>query len=687
MCEERIVKTLCRMCDDRCGIDVHLDGDKITKIEGNKEHVWNRGRLCIKGSHGLEMFTSPQRLKHPLKRTEQGFVEIPLEQALDEIAEKIKGIQAKYGARAVGVWKGEAVGFAQQEELARRWIHAIGSPNYFSNDSACFASRWMGGGLVLGPQGFQADVDNAQCLIYWGQNPPNSHPNVTQQINRARERGARLIVIDVRFTQIARQADVFVQVRPGTDGAMALGIIRELIQNDWLDHEFIERYTLGFDRLKEYAQQFTYDYVAKETGCDAATLIPQIAREIRDSMPRTGIVVGNGFEHHENGVNSIRAVTCIDGLIGSVDQKGGKYLPVGLNLRYLPLYDEKPLKELEPLGADKFPVLYDFRHECHTMTLMNTILSGEPYPIKAIVMTAANPAITNPNSDKVKKALSSLELFVVRDLFLSETAQLADYVLPAASYLERSELVTHGLFHTVTLTNRVLPPPPGVQDEYQFFHDLAHRLGAGAYFPWKNEDELNAWLLEDTDITLEQLQKAPSGYQYAQPRYQKYREREAAGEPPFKTPSGKVEFVSAYLAGYGYPDLPVYIPPKTNQPDPDYPFALVTGARKLPFCHARGHNLPALSQALRSPEIEIHETDAHKLGVKEGDKVRVTSRIGSIVIPVHVAVADEIMPGVVQITHGWREANANCLTLDDTFDFLSGFPVMKSVPVRIEKEG
>ncbi len=683
MNEERIVKTLCRMCDDRCGIDVHLNGDRIVKIEGDKSHVWNRGRLCIKGSHGAEMFNSPERLKKPLKRTGNGFVEIPLEQALDEIAEKIREIQTRYGPRAVGVWKGEGVGFAQQEELARRWIHAIGSPNYFSNDSACFASRWIGNGLVLGPQGFQADVDNADCLIYWGQNPPNSHPNVTQQINRARARGARLIVIDVRFTQIARLADLFVQVRPGTDGALALGIIRELIANNWLDYQFIKNYTVGFEALKKYAQQFTYDYVSRETGCDAAWAVPQIAREIRNSMPRTGIVVGNGFEHHENGVNSIRAVACIDGLIGSVDRKGGKYLPAGPGLQELTLYNEKPLRHLEPLGADRFPVQYDFRHECHTMTLMNTILSGKPYPIRAIIMTAANPAITNPNTRKVKKALGSLDLLVVRDLFLTETAELADYVLPAATYLERSELVTHALFHTLTLTRRVLPPPEEVQDEYQFFHDMAHRLGAGDYFPWKNEDELNRWLLADSGLTLEQLQEAPSGFQYAQPRYQKYLEQ---GERPFRTPSGKIEFTSDYLKGYGYSELPVYIPPRTNIPDPDYPYTLVTGARKVMYCHARGHNLPALSQALTAPEMELHEANANDLGIQEGDVVRVTSRIGSIKIPVHIASADEIIPGVVQITHGWRDTNVNEITLDDTFDPICGFPVMKSVPVRIEKE-
>lgn len=685
MSEENVVKSLCRMCDDHCGIDCRIRDGKVIKIEGNKEHVWNRGRLCIKGSHGTDMIYAPDRIRKPLKKTENGFVEIPLEQAFDEITEKIKKIQREYGPQAVGVWKGEAVGFAQEEELARRFIHAIGSPNYFSNDSACFAGRWIGYSLVYGRWNTQPDFEHSRCIIIWGANPPHAHPNMTQQINRARENGADLIVIDPRFSPIARQADVFVQVKPGSDGAFAWGLMRELIENGWIDHEFIRDYTVGYELVKEYAQKFTYDYVAAETGCDAKTMIREVALRIRNSMPHTVIYVGNGLEHHENGINNIRACAYLDGLIGAVDQMGANYSPVGFPMKELVLYNEKPLLDLKPVGKDRFPILYHYRQECHTMTLMNQILTGEPYPFKAMVLTGANPAMTNPNSIKVRKALGALDLLVVHDLFLSETAMLADYVLPAASYLERSELHVHGGYQTVTLTNRMLVPDPEVTDEYTMFRELAVRLGAEEYFPWKDEDELNEWLISDSGVTIDTLKQNPSGYQYAPKEYEKHKKKLANGQKLFNTRSGKFEFTSEILKEHGYQEIAEYIPPKSNTIDPSHLFTLVTGARKVMYYHGRNHNLPVLASALEEAEIEMNEADAGRLQVQNGDLVTVTSSIGSMTVPVRIMEGDEIGEGVVQITHGWRDHNVNDITHDDTFDPISGFPLMKSVQVAIEK--
>ncbi|MCI8743577.1 MAG: molybdopterin-dependent oxidoreductase [Lachnospiraceae bacterium] len=679
-----IVKTLCRMCDDHCGIDCHVEEGKVVKIEGNQEHVWNRGRLCIKGSHGTDMIYAPDRIRKPLKKTENGFVEIPLKQALDEIAEKIRNIQTEYGPQAVGVWKGEAVGFAQEEELARRWIHAIGSPNYFSNDSACFAGRWIGYSLVYGRWNAQPDFENSRCIIIWGANPPHAHPNMTQQINRAREKGASLIVIDPRFSAIARQADLYVKVKPGSDGALAWGLMRELIERGWTDQEFIQNFTVGFGQVKEYARKFTYEYVARETGCDAASVIPELARKIKASMPHTVIYVGNGLEHHENGINNIRACAYLDGLIGAVDQKGANYSPVGFPMKELVLYKEKPLLDLGPIGRDRFPILYHYRQECHTMTLMDQILSGKPYPFKALVLTGANPAMTNPNSFKVRKALGALDLLVVHELFMSETAELADYILPAASYLERSEMHVHGGTQTVTLTRRVLTPQPEVTDEYTMFHELAVRLGAGDYFPWKDEDELNAWLVSDSGISIETLKAHPSGYHYAPVEYEKHKRKKAAGEKPFNTASGMFEFTSAILKEHGYQELAEYISPRSNEVRPDRPYTLVTGARKVMYYHGRNHNLPALASALPEAEIEMHPADAARIGVESGSMVKVTSDIGSVVVPVKVMEGDEIGEGVLQMTHGWKSHNVNQITHDNVFDPISGFPLMKAVQVSVE---
>ena len=675
----QVFQTLCRMCDDHCAINAYMEEGRVVDIDGYAEHPWNRGRLCSKGRAAVDLVYHPDRLWKPLKRTASGWQEIPLEQALDEIAEKLAHIRGTHGARSIGVWKGEAVGFAQQEQIARRFAHAIGSPNYFSNDSLCFNGRWIGYSTVHGAWSVP-DYEHTRLVVLWGANPPYAHPNMTRMIMGARRRGGRLVVLDPRLSAVARQADLHAPVRPGTDGALAWGLILQLLERGAYDREMVEQHSVGFPRLAEYARQFTPQRVQQETGVPAA-LLGEIAAAMAEAAPAVVNYVGNGLEHHENGINNIRAVAYLDALLGALDRKGGNRLAESLSTRRLTLYEELPLSELGPIGAERFPVLYGLRRECHTMTAMEAMLGGGPYPLKALVLTAANPAMTNPNTNKVLRALGALELFVVRDLFLTETARLAHYVLPAASFLERSELHVHAMFQVVNLSRKLLSFP-GVQDEYQFWHDLAHRLGAGAYFPWKDEEELTCWLLEPTGLSLQQLAAHPEGSPYLPIRFEKWRTQ------PLPTPSGKVEFTSGYLKELGYPELAEYRPPAyQSSPDPQYPFVLVTGARKLLFYHSRYQNIPRFSGAGGSPEMEMHPEDATRLGLRDGERVRVSSRVGTIELPVTVTAPNEILPGTVQITHGYRQANVNLLTPDDVFDPISGFPLMKAVPVKVERAG
>ncbi len=670
--------SMCRMCDNRCGINVYVENGRIVEITGLKEHKWNHGRLCVKGRLGVDQVNAPDRILKPLKRVGSEWEEIDLDQAYDEIAEKIKKVQATWGNRAMGVWKGEALGFLTQEQLSRRFIHAIGSPNYFSNDSQCFVSRWIGYALVTGDWATQ-DFINSDCAVIWGSNPPYSQPNLTQSILKGRKEGGKLIVIDVRLSAIARQADEFIQILPGTDGALALGIARQLIEDNSICHTFIERYSLGYEEYARYVKEFTPERVEKETGIPAETVV-HIARLIGNCRPKVCIYAGNGLEHHENGINNIRAIACLDGLLGNLDEVGGNFTAERPNLRNIDLYKEKPLRHLGPIGADKFPVLYDFRQECHTMSLMDTILSEKPYPLKGLILGGANPALTNPNTRKVIRALKSLDLFVVRDIFMTETAELADYFLPGATYLEQSELHVHPIHQIIGLSPEIVTFPD-CDNEYIFWKKLASRLGVEDYFPWEDKNALNKWILKDTGITTEKLFDHPEGYEYKPRRFHKYREKE------LPTPSGKFEFASSYLKEYGYPYLPEYIPPTyMSEPDPDYPYILVTGARKVFYTHGRNRNFKRCRTAIPGPDIEIHPIDAEKLEVKTGDVVTVTSTVGSMDIPVKVVHSSNILPGVTQITHGWKESNVNLITHDDRNDPISGFPLMKSVEVKIERK-
>ena len=672
------VNTFCRMCDNHCAITVHRDGNgQVSNIESYPDHPWNQGRICSRAGGAVEITNHPDRLLRPLKKVGSGWQEIDLEQALDEIAERVADLQTNFGPESMSVWKGEATSFNQQEDLAKRFCRALGTPNYLSVDSLCFCTREIGWSLVYGSWP-KPDFRNSRCMLVWGSNPPAAHPPLTRQILKGQERGATLVVIDPRLSTIARQADIHVQPKPGTDGALAWGLAHQLIVNDWYDKDFVKSYTIGFDKVARYAADFTPGAVEVQTGVSAQTVI-KIASLIHQAGSRFAQYTGNGIEHYENGVNNTRAIAYLNALCGSFDMKGGSVQVDGLGQQSLALYDEIPLRQLKRADGDKFPVMRDFRQECNTMTALDAILTGNPYSLKGMIMTAANPVITNPNSEKVRKALAALDLLVVRELFMTESTGLADYVLPAATFLERTELYVYGPIQTVSMSTRV-QSIPGVQDEYQFWHDIAHRMDFGEYFPWENESALNEWLLQSTDVDFKELQNSPQGIQYQQIKYKKWQHR------PLTTPSGKVEFASSYLATQGYEEIGEYKAPRyLNNPKPEFPFSLITGARNHLTYHSSYRGIERFRAEYPDPHVEMHPDDADGSGITNGETVKLSSVVGSIEIPVKIVSRQEILLGVLQATHGWKEANVNALTHDDILDPIDGFPVQKGVAVKVER--
>jgi anaerobic selenocysteine-containing dehydrogenase len=314
------------------------------------------------------------------------------------------------------------------------------------------------------------------------------------------------------------------------------------------------------------------------------------------------------------------------------------------------------------------------------MTAMDYMLGNGEYPLKALMITAANPAVTNPNTRKVEKALASLDLLVVNDFFLTPTARLAHYVLPAATFLEREELHYYPNRQLVNLTRKVIGIE-GVPDEYNLWHDLAHRLGFGTeYFPWTDENEVNRWILEPTGITVEKLRQYPQGFCYKPVRYQKH----LTSRLP--TPSGKLEFASPQLKRLGLPEIPEYQPPyHIRAAKKAFPFVLTSGARKSLFYHSRHQNIARFRNVHPEAEMEIHPDDAAELKIQDRELVRVVSTVGSLEIRAAVKHPSELRRGVVEIYHGWWDWRVNYLTYDDINDPISGFPLLKAVPVRVEK--
>ena len=674
------VKTLCRMCNTRCSIDVAIKDGIMTGILPGFGNPVNDGRMCPRGKAGLDHFYHRDRILKPLKRMSDGsFAPIDRERALDEIAERMAALKSEYGARSVGVWKGEGVGFLQQEGYVRRFIHGFGSPNYFSNDSSCFNGRYLGNRLVTGFWNPYPHFSRARLILLLGSNPPVCHPPFMKEFADARSNGARLVVIDPRLNPIGCWADIFAQPSPGTDGALAWGLIHLLIKSGSYDRDFVDRYTVGFENIAAYAERFTPEVVEAESGI-YADVVRTIADMMAESRPDVSIYMGTGLEHHENGVNNIRAITILSCLCGALDTACGLYWPEKMPLAELSPKREQVLAGPKPIGADRFPVLFDFTGEGHTMTAMDYMIGRGEYPLKGLVITAANPVVTHPDTLKVERAFKSLDLLVVNDFFLTRTARLAHYVLPAETFLERSEIHCNIKYHRVYLTRKVAEIP-GIKTEYMLWHDLAHRLGfGGEYFPWENETAVNRYLLEPSSISLEDLKAHPEGIVYQPVRYRKHE------TTPLPTPSGKVEFVSRYLKDLGFSEIPEYIRPfHIRKRSKAYPFLLTTGARMTLFYHSRHQNMGLFRLIHTRAEAEIHPDDAAALGLADGDTVRLTSQLGSIEVSARIVHRAELRQGVVEVYHGWEDQPVNILTFGDVNDPISGFPLLKAVPVRIEK--
>ena len=675
-----IVPTLCRMCDTRCAVNVHIQHGVIVDITPFDGHPVNQGRMCPRGGAAIDQFYHPDRILKPLKRRSDGtFAEISRQQALDEIAEKLREIEQANGPQAVGVWKGEGVGFYQQEGYARRFVRAFGSPNYFSNDSACFNGRYLGHHLVAGFWNAFPEFSEARLILLFGTNPPMCHPPFMREFADAKQKGARLVVIDPRLNPVACYADIFAQPFPGTDAALAWGLIHQLIETRNYDADMVEHIAVGFDKIAAYAKKFTPAYVEAQSGI-YRQVVTEIAGLIVRNRPHISIFPGSGLEHHENGVNTVRALAILWCLCGGLGQRCGLFRPEPMGGRSLALDEELPLEGVRPIGADRYPVLYDIRRECHSMTAMDHMLGRGEYPLKALIVTAANPAVTNPNTRKVEKALSRLDLLVVNDFFLTRTAQLAHYVMPAATFLERSELHYFPGRQMVNLTRKIMEIE-GVCDEYALWHDLAHRLGFGdRFFPWDDETDVNRWILEPTGIRLETLEKHPEGYVYKPVHYEKHL------TDSLPTATGKLEFASPYLKKLGLPEIPEYVPPYyLREHQKDYPLVMTTGARKSLFYHSRHQNIARFRTIHPDAEVEIHPEDAADLGIADGDTVRVVSAVGSLQIRAKIVHPAELRQGVVEIYHGWEDWRVNFLTYDDINDPISGFPLLKAVPVRIER--
>ncbi|MFC2019162.1 molybdopterin-dependent oxidoreductase [Chloroflexota bacterium] len=670
----RLVKTVCKMCGARCGIDVYLRNGEVAKITGMREHP--RNTLCIKARAMPEMVHSSERLTAPLKKVGGEFKQVSWDEALDFIADKLTSIKEKYGAKAVVLHAGH---LEQTTKVVRRFGNLYGTPNYTSPGSFCIAATVMGHGLTLGADIFSHCSPNTQCMVVWGSNPEESHPVRARAIKDAVKSGARLIVIDPRATPMARKADIHAQIRPGTDCALALGLLHVIIGEGLYDRDFVNKWTVGFDRLVERVKEYSPERVERITRVPAKTIVD--AARIYATTKPAAIDMGISLNHCTNGIQTIRAIDTLIAITGNLDVDGGNIFLPRLALANLGL-GEKALDDIA-VGTG-YPLYTRYFREQTVVPVIDQILTEEPYAVKALLVAGANPALTWPNTNKVLKARAKLDLLLVVDIFMTETARMADIVLPGTTFLEREDLRDYrpqGL-SLITLTNRAIEPVGNAMEDWKIWAELGRRMGYAEYFPWKDAGELFAYLLKPTGISPDQLRKNPGGMYYAQREPRKYL------RDGFTTPSGKVEIYSKTMDELGYDPIPTFHEPLESLVSQsslagEYPLILTTGPRTINYYHSQFRNLPSLRKLEPEPLIAINPQTAASFGIADRDLVRVESPRGGIEIK--ASITEDIHPGVVSLQHGWEEANVNLLTDDMANDPISSCPGFRSVFCRVLK--
>lgn len=678
--EIKEILTDCTLCYHSCGTRVFVEDGRAVRIEGLESHPLNKGKLCPKGEVALENIYHPDRLKYPLKRVKGGWERISWDQALTEIADKLLSLKKEYGPSVLGVFSG-SIGVENLEMvgLTQRFKACFGSPNFFSVESICYRMRIRTRQITFGK--YPTEELDSKLYILWGHNPDESDFPLKLAIDENLKKGAKVVVIDPKRIAIADKAEMYLRIRPGTDGALALAMINVIINEGLYDREFVEKYTFGFDQLIPHIQNYTPEWAERITWIKAEDI-----RRLAHLFARTkGASIYQGTNTQDqtaNGTQNSRAFAVLQSITGNINIPGGWVISPRLKLGNVGMDVEG-----QPLGTDQYPLFYEVWGRKSPYGIVTCVPESIPEKIKAFIVIGGNPIISMPDANAFREAFKKLELLVVHDLFMTETAELAHYVLPACSHLEKWGLAyTYNVCHCLPylmLRKKAIEPLYESWSEWKLFTELSKKLGIGNLFPWRSEEELVAFELAPTGLSFEYLLKEkPEGDYYQKKRYE-------IKENEFTTPSRKIEIYSQALKDAGYDPLPTYLEPERSPlSSPEllekYPLILSTGYRNIYYTHGQFRKVRALVEKNPEPRAEIGPETASKYGIKEGDEIIVETNRGKVRMKAHVD--ERVAEGVVLLPHGWPgDANVNLLTDVKCREPIMGYPDMKSLLCAIRK--
>lgn len=667
----RIVRTVCGGCMCECGVLIHVDEKgKAVRLEGDPKHPLNEGYMCPKGLSFLQLVYHPNRLRYPLKRAgdkgEGVWKRITWDEALNDISKELLRIRNQYGPEAIAISYGTypkrvAIGLSL-------FLAALGSPNQLiGNCHYCFTPHLMADLLTCGEvyscELGVPDYRKSKCIVLWGYNPVHTYPPIGKKIVEAKRRGSKLIVVDPRYTELASIADVWLQVRPGTDGALALSMLNVIINNKLYDADFVSKWCYGFDKLAERVQEYPPEKVEKITWVPKEDIIR--AAEIYANSKPASLHSHLGVSMSYNSVQASRAISILVAITGNLDVRGGAEIPsYPIKLTYMNIKKRLRLgKEMEEkaIGSDAYPLLSgpnSFRCLTHPPSVFEAILTGKPYPVRALIATS-NLAVSFEDSKKVVEALKKLDLLVVMDFFMTPTAELADYVLPSATYLECDDICDAFCYtNFIAARQKAIEPLYECRDDNEVLFELIRRMGFKMPFPVSTYREFLDYRLRELGMTFDEFKE--KGYVISdviERKYEKGMLRED-GKTGFKTPTGKCELYSTLLAKCGFDPLPSYVePPESPYSTPElakeYPLILITGSRHISSYQTMGHNIPYLRELLPNPLVEIHPETAEKLGIKDGDWVYIETPTSRDRVKMKAMLTYGIHPRVVSAQALW----------------------------------
>ena len=688
--DEKLVKTHCCFCGQQCGIQLRVRENKVVGFEPWEDFPFNRGKLCPKGVKRYMQDEHPDRLKSPQQRVEgKGFEPIGWDAAMDRVVSEIRRIQQKYGNDAFALLTGASLTNEKAYLMGKFARVALKTANIDYNGRLCMVSAGAASKKVFGIDRSAnpwSDIAKAQVILVAGANIAECAPITTDYLWQAREKGAKLIILDPRMTPIARNADLFIPVRSGGDIGVFNGMLHIMIERGWIDREFIAQHTTGFEAVMETVKKYTPEYSAKIAGVPPEMIIK--AAELWGPAPTSFLLHARGIEHHSKGVDNCIAAINLVVSSGRIGREGCGYAMItgqgngqgareqGQKCDQLPGSRDISNPEHRKYIASVWGVPEESipQKGLSAIPLVEAIHDGK---IKGLISICFNPAVSLPDGNYVREALGKLEFYVNIDFFLSETARYADIVL-AGSLMEEDEGTTTSTEGRVIRHRQAVPPPEGARQDWAIINEIASRLGYADKFnsaPREIFEELRiaskGGVSDYSGMTWDAIEK-DYGLFWPCPEIGHPGTPRLYEGGKFGHPDGKAHFI------------PIEWRPSAEMPDEEYPIILTTGRVVSHFLSGtQTRRIGSLMEQYPQPRCEIHPRLAEKLGIADGDFVKVESRRGEVVV--RAQVVKTIRPDTVFVPYHWPlDRSANNMTIR-AIDPVSNIPEFKICAVRVSK--